>query len=104
MLRGLKDPVSPRDYQQQFTVVFEDAIPAREINGLRKDRNSTPVLTTKWSLELEKEAFRCGGPSLASLREYLAHAPKCEENLSNNYGVMETDAIEATLHLPSKCE
>lgn len=61
------------------------------------------MLTAKWSLELEKEAFRCGGPSLASLQEYLAHAPKCEEKLSNQYGVMETDAIEATLHVPSKC-
>jgi hypothetical protein len=104
MFRGMKDPVSPRDYQQQFTVVFEDVVPAKEINGLRKGRNSTPVLTAKWSSGLEKEAFRCGGPSLASLREYLAHTPKCEEKLSNNYGVMETDAIEATLHVPSKCE
>ena len=62
------------------------------------------MLTAKWSSELEKDAFRHGGPSLASLREYLAHAPKCDEKLSNNYGVMETDAIEATLHIPSKCE
>ena len=103
MFCGMKDPVNPRDYQQQFTVVFENVIPAKEINGLRKGRNSTPVLTARWSLELEKEASRCGGPSLASLREYLAHAPKCEENFANHYGVMEEDAIEATLHVPSKC-
>jgi len=103
-LRGMEDPVSPRDYQLQFTVVFEDIVPTQEINGLRKGRNSTPVLTAKWSLELETEAFQCGGPSLARLREYLAHTPKCEGRLSNNYGVMETDAIEATLHIPSKCE
>ena len=100
----MQDLVNPRDYQQQFTVIFEHVIPSNEIHGLRKGRNSTPVLTTKWSLELEKDAFRCGGPSLATLREYLAHTPKCDEKLSNIYGVMETDAIEATLHLPSKCE
>ena len=62
------------------------------------------MLTAKWSSELEKDAFRCGGPSLTNLREYLAHTLKCDEKPSNNYGVMETDAIEATLHLPSKCE
>lgn len=104
MRRGMQDPVSPREYQQQFTVVFEDVVPADVINGLRKGNNATPVLTAKWSVELERDAFRCGGPSLASLREYLAHTPKCDEKVSNNYGVMETDAIEATLHIPSKCE
>ena len=104
MLRGIQDPVCPREYQQQFTVIFEDLVPAKEVNGLRKGRNSPPVLTAKWSAELERDASRYGGPSLASLREYLAHTPKSDENLSNTYGVMETDAIEATLHLPSKCE
>jgi hypothetical protein len=100
----MQDPVNPRDYQQQFTVVFEDVVPAKEIHGLCKGGKTTPVLTAKWSLELANDSSRRGGPSLASLREYLAHTPKYEEKVLNHYGVTETDAIEATLHLPSKCE
>ena|SRR5258708_6638465 len=104
MPRDMQDLVNPRDYQPQFTVVFEDVVPEKEIYGLRKDKNTAPVLTAKWSDELANDASQTGGPSLANLRQYLAHTPKCEEKLWNNYGVTETDAIEATLHLPSKCE